>query len=74
MTSLLERATPELKKAIAVYGVDFPYTAKLVQEDLEANEWVAFLRYSTVVNLGGMARAAGWEFDLSDPWKYFSRA
>lgn len=73
MKNLLERATPELKKAIAVYTVDYPHSGEMIQEDLRANNWVAFLKYGTVVSLRNAAQAAGFEFSFTDPWSHFER-
>lgn len=73
MRNLLERATPELKKAIAVYGVDYPNTAQSVQKELESYTTVSCLSYMTVSRLADIARQAGVEFRLENPWAHFPR-
>ena len=51
MTNLLERLKPEYLKMLKDEEINYPYSAKKVQEELaEANHWVD-LKYSSIVNL-----------------------
>lgn len=72
--TLLERAKPELLKAIAQYGVDYPITASVVKKELETNHAMHYLSYGTVLEIGRIARAAKLEFDLNFPWSLFRSA
>ena len=72
MNNLYERATPELKKALAVYAIDYPSTAEVIIEDMKANTIVSWLRFNTVMSLKSIAERSKVEFNLTDPWKYFA--
>ena len=69
--TLLERAKPELLKAMAQYSVDFPMSADLVKKELETNHFISYVPWGMVFELGKIARAAELEFDISFPWSLF---
>jgi len=69
--TLLERAKPELLKAMAQYSVDFPMSADLVKKELETNHFVYYVSWGTIFELGKIARMAKLEFDISFPWSLF---
>lgn len=69
--NLLERAKPELKKAIAVHKVDYPSTGEYVERHLSETIGVSFLPYGIVVDIEGIARRAGLKF--SSPWDLFEQ-
>jgi hypothetical protein len=73
MRNLLERATPELKKAIEDYSAAYSFTAESVKKDLEANTGVSYLNYLTVCRLADIAKFAGIEFRLENPWVHFPK-
>lgn len=70
--NLLERAKPELLKAIAQYKVDYPNTAERVETALKESVGVTFLEYGTVVELGSIVFAAKQSFNFNNPWEWFS--
>jgi hypothetical protein len=67
--TLLERAKPELKKAIAVNKVDYPATGEYLERHLSETVGVSFLPYGVVIDLEGIARKAKLEFRT--PWDLF---
>ena len=67
--TLLERAKPELKKAIATYKVDFPNSGEYVEKYLSETIGVSFLPYGVVIDLEGIALKAKLEF--RNPWDLF---
>ena len=67
--NLLERAKPELKKAIATFKVDYPNSAEYVEKHLSETIGVSFLPYGIVIDLEGIARKAGLK--ISTPWELF---
>lgn len=71
MRNLLDRAKPELKKAIATFRVDFPNTAEYVEKHLSETIGVSFLPYGVVIDIQGIARKAKLEFDFNNPWALF---
>lgn len=71
MKTLLERAKPELKKAIAVFKVDYPNTAERVEQVLSENYGLSFIPFGVVVDLGSICRAAKIDFDINFPWTHF---
>lgn len=70
--NLLERAKPELLKAIAVCEIDYPGTAKYVKDELSNNFGVSYLTYGVLCDIRSMCIAAKMEFDLNNPWKLFN--
>lgn len=72
--TLMERAKPELLKAIAQYKVDYPYSALMVEEELKKKCGVSHLPYGVVLEIGRIARSANMEFDLDSPWSLFRNA
>jgi hypothetical protein len=69
--TLLEKAKPELKKAIAVYKVDYPSSGGLVEKALEQAIGISFLEFGIVINLGSILRYSGLSLDLNNPWEWF---
>ena len=67
--TLLERAKPELKKAIATYKVDFPNSGEHLERHLSETSGVSFLPYGIVIDLEGVARKAKLKF--TNPWDLF---
>jgi hypothetical protein len=67
--TLLERAKPELKKAIAVNKVDYPATGEYLERHLSETIGVSFLPYGVVIDLENVARKAKLEFRT--PWDLF---
>jgi hypothetical protein len=70
--NLLERAKPELLKAIAQHKVDYPYYTDRVENALTRNNWVADLPYGTMVEIRSICFAANLKFDINDPWALFN--
>ena len=70
MKTLLERAKPELKKAIASFKVDYPNTAIRLEETLQENTILSNIPYG-VVDLGSVCRSANIKFDMNFPWGQF---
>ena len=70
--NLLERAKPELLKAIAQYKVDYPNTAGKVEDALKEVNGVIFLKYGIVVELSTIAHSVKLPFELSNPWEWFA--
>lgn len=71
MKTLLERAKPELKKAIACYKVDYPNTANRVEETLSTNIILSEISYAVITDIGSICRASNIKFDLAYPWAQF---
>lgn len=71
MKTLLERAKPELKKAIATFKVDYPNTAERVEQVLSENYGLSFIPFGIVVDISSICRAANVEFDMNFPWAHF---
>ena len=71
MKTLLERAKPELKKAIAMFKVDYPNTADHVESLLRENYIVSDLPYGTIIDMGAIIKSSKLKFDLNFPWEYF---
>lgn len=71
MKTLLERAKPELKKAIAEFGVDYPNSAEHLEMQLSNNYHVSYLIYGTVLDLRSVVNRAKLEFDINHPWDWF---
>lgn len=71
MKTLLDRAKPELKKAIAVFKVDYPNSANHIEKSLSENYTISDLPYGTVNDLGAILRRYGIKFDVSFPWEHF---
>lgn len=71
MKTLLERAKPELKKAIATFKVDYPNTADRVEQTLRENYGLSFVPYGIIVDISGICRAAKLDFDINFPWAHF---
>ena len=69
--SLLEKAKPELKKAIAVYKVEYPSSGELVEKALEQAIGISFLQFGIVINLRSILRYSNLSFDLNNPWEWF---
>ena len=69
--NLLERAKPELLKAIAQYKVDYPNTAIVVENALKESSGVSFLPYGIVCDLRSIVWAAKGKFDINNPWALF---
>lgn len=62
--NLLERAKPELKKAIATYKVDYPHQGEWMEKHLSETIGVSFLPYGIVLDLESIARKAKIEYRL----------
>jgi len=71
MKTLLERAKPELKKAIACYKVDYPNTANRVEETLSTNIILSEISYAVIIDIGAICRASNLKFDIAYPWGQF---
>jgi len=71
MKTLLERAKPELKKAIASFKVDYPNTATRLEETLRDNCILSEIPYGVVIDLGSICRSANIKFDINFPWAQF---
>ena len=71
MKTLLERAKPELKKAIATFKVDYPKTAERVEETLRTNVILSEVSYAVISDIGSICRASNIKFDIGFPWAQF---
>jgi hypothetical protein len=71
MKTLLERAKPELKKAIASFKVDYPNTATRLEETLKQNCILSEIPYGVIIDLGSVCRSANIKFDMNFPWGQF---
>ena len=71
-SNLLERAKPELLKAIAQYKVDYPNTGLVVEKALKDNSGVSFLPYGIICDIRSMMLAAKGKFDINNPWALFN--
>jgi len=69
--SLLERAKPELLKAIAQYKVDYPATAEAVERTLTQNSFVTDIPFGTLNNLDNICRTANLKFNFHNPYEWF---
>ena len=69
--NLLERATPELLKAIAQYKVDYPNTATAVENDLSKNIFVTDITYGTLNRLDNICRSVNLGFRFDNPYTLF---
>ena len=67
--NLLERAKPELKKAIAAFSVEHPNSVAHLESHLKERIGVSFLPYGIVLDLESIARGAKLEF--GNPWDLF---
>lgn len=70
--NLLERAKPELLKAIAQHRVDYPYWTNRVEGVLTGHKWINDLPYGTMVEIRSICFAANLKFDINDPWALFN--
>ena len=71
MKTLLERAKPELKKAIASFKVDYPNTATRLEEILQKNSILSDIPYGVIIDLGSVCKSANIKFDINFPWGQF---
>lgn len=69
--NLLERAKPELLKAIAVYGVEYPNTADSVKRVLTNSTFVTEIPFGTLNALDSICRLYGIEFKFHNPYTLF---
>jgi|GEM_PF-1936097 len=69
--SLLERAKPELLKAIAQYKVDYPNTASVVEDALKETEGVSFLQYGIICDMWSILNATKVKHSFTNPWELF---
>jgi hypothetical protein len=70
--NLLERAKPELLKAIAQYKVDYPATAEHVERTLMQNCFVTDIPFGTMNNLDNICRSANVKFKFDNPYILFN--
>ena len=73
LPSLLERAKPELLKAIAQYKVDYPSSIERIEKQLDKTFWVIDLPYGTVVELRSICSSVKLDFNINDPWAMFEK-
>jgi hypothetical protein len=71
MTSLLSRAKPQLKEAIAAFSIKYPNSAEHVRRSLSKAVGVSFLTYGVIMELRTILRSADLVFDINDPWEWF---
>ena len=71
MKNLLERAKPELKKAIAEYGISFPNLSECVENSLKDNYLISHVSYGVVFELRSIVLRHKLEFDMNNPWEWF---
>lgn len=69
--NLLERAKPELLKAIAVYGVEYPNTIESVKRVLSNSTFVSEIPFGTLNALENICRGYGIEFKFDNPYILF---
>ena len=69
--NLLERAKPELLKALAQTREKYPTTADMVEKELKQTIGVSFLPYGVICDLRSMIWGIKGEFDINNPWKLF---
>lgn len=69
--NLLERAKPELLKAIAQFKAKYPGTAEAVERELEETTGVSFLPYGIICDIRSMVWDAKGEFNINNPWALF---
>ena len=71
MTSLLNRAKPQLKEAIAAFSIKYPNSAQNVEKKLSEAFGVYYLSYGIMMELRTIVRSADLVFDINDPWEWF---
>lgn len=69
--NLLERAKPELLKAIAQYKVDYPATAGHVEEVLTCSTFVSEIPFGTLNTLDSICRSVNLDFKFNNPYPLF---
>ena len=73
MKTLLERATPELKQAIEKHRQSFPYSTKLLENELAKNIFVSDIPFHIVLDLKGILRSNNFDCQDHQVWNYFTR-
>jgi len=72
MQNLLERAKPELLKAIAQYKVDYPAIGEAVEKVLTENNFVTDIPWGTLNNIDNICRTVGLSFKFDNPYEMFN--
>ena len=71
--NLLERATPELLRAIAQYREVHPTIAGNVERTLTENMFVSDVPFGTMVDINSICYHAKVNFNFNNPWTLFNR-
>lgn len=72
MQNLLERAKPELLKAIAQYKVDYPATGEAVERVLTENNFVTDIPWGTINHIDNICRSVKLPFKFDNPYEMFN--